>query len=441
MKTQFLKLSGIAMASLITVSALAGTTDPVKKLKPAKSGFIKQGVWRGVFKVSEFEVPFNFEIKGKDAEHATFTLLNGTRRDDFHVKKLGADSLFIKMNTYDAALVAKIEDDGSISGEYRSLVPGLRGNALPFTAEQGKSYRFVEPGKDVAPAADLTGKWEFKGFSKEAVPNKVAILKQKGNKLTGVVMQVTGDSRELEGTVQGNEFVLSGFTGPSPKIYRGKINDDGTLSGEISQGIYDNLKFTGVKDPNAELPDPYKLTFLKEGYKKLDFTFPDLTGKSVSLTDDKYKGKVVIVELVGTWCPNCTDQTVFLSPWYNKNKQRGVEAIAIGFEQKDDLEYGKYTLGKLRDKYDIQYDILFGGLADKRLVADKLPALNKFIAYPTTIIIDRKGEVREIYTGYTGKVTGKYYEEYEQKFNKLLDQLIAEPVPASTTVSGTQAGR
>jgi peroxiredoxin len=429
MNSKLVKLSGLAMAGLITVSSFGAEKRLIKKPKPV---FIKQGVWRGVFKVSEFEVPFNFEVKGKDAASATFTLLNGTRRDDFHVKQIASDSIFIKMNTYDAALVAKIESDGTLSGEYRSLVPGLRGNALPFTAEQGKTFRFVAPGKDIAPTVDLTGKWELKGFSKEAVPNKVAILKQKGNKLTGVILQVTGDSRELEGTVQGNEFVLSGFTGPSPKIYRGKINEDGTLSGEISQGIYDNLKFTGIKDPNAELPDPYKLTFLKEGYKKLDFTFPDLTGKQVSLTDDKYKGKVVIVELVGTWCPNCTDQTIFLSPWFNKNKQRGVEAIAIGFEQKDDLEYGKYTLGKLRDKYDIKYDILFGGLADKRLVADKLPALNKFIAYPTTIIIDRRGEVREIYTGYTGQVTGKYYEEYEQKFNKLLDELIAEPVPSST---------
>lgn len=419
MKTRIIGLLSLGLVTLATSATYADDHVP----------FIKQGIWRGVFRISENEVPFNFELKGKDPEHAVFTLINGTRRDDFHVERLGKDSLFIKMNTYDAALVAKIESDGKISGEYRSLVPGLRGNSLPFTAEEGKSYRFVEPGKDIAPAADLSGKWEFKGFSKEAVPNKVAILKQTGNKLTGVIMQVTGDSRELEGTVQGNEFVLSGFTGPSPKIYKGHINEDGTISGEISQGIYDNLKFTGVKDAKAELPDPYQLTHLKEGVKKLDFTFPDLNGKPVSLTDQKYRGKVVIVELVGTWCPNCTDQTVFLAPWFDKNKDRGVEAIAIGFEQKDDLEYGKYVLGKLRDKYKVKYDILFGGLADKRLVADKLPALNKFIAYPTTIIIDRKGEVREIYTGFTGKITGKYYEEYAAKFNKVLNELIAEPAP------------
>jgi peroxiredoxin len=426
------KFKTLAAALLLSGATYAGDKEPAGKA-------IKEGVWRGVFTVSESKVPFNFEYKGKDVEHAVFTLLNGTRRDDFHVKRLGKDSVFIKMNTYDAALVAKINDDGTLNGEYRSLVPGFRGNSLPFTAEHGKSYRFVEPGKDIAPTANLTGKWELKVFSKEQVPNKVAILKQNGNKLTGVILQVTGDSRELEGTVQGDQFELSGFSGPSPKIYRGKINADGTLSGEIGAGIYDNTKFEGVKDDKAELPDPYKLTFLKEGYKKLDFTFPDLTGKPVSLSDDKYKGKVVIVEIVGTWCPNCTDQTVFLSPWFNKNQKRGVEAIAIGFEQKDSLAYAQYTLGKLRDKYNVKYDILFGGLADKKLVSQKLPALNKFVAFPTTIIIDRKGEVREIYTGYTGTVTGKYYKDYEKKFNSLLDQLLAEEAPATTSANtGTE---
>jgi len=417
-------VGGILFSSIL----LSATNDPGSK-------FIKEGIWRGVFTVSETQVPFNFELKGKDPEHAVFTLLNGSRRDNFHVQRLGKDSLFIKMNTYDAALVAKINDDGSLTGEYRSLVPNFRGNSLPFTAEYGKSYRFVEPGKDVAPAEDLTGKWEIKTYSKDPVPASIALLKQKGNKITGVVMTVVGDTREIEGTVQGDEFALSGFTGPSPFIIKGKINADHTLTGEEGFGIYKNLKFDAAKNADVELPDPYKITFLKEGYKKLDFSFPGIDGKQVSLSDDKYKGKVVIVEVIGTWCPNCTDQTVFLSPWFNKNKHRGVEAIAIGFEQKDSLAYAKYTLGKLKEKYNIQYDIAFGGLADKKLVSQKLPALNKFIAFPTTIIIDRKGDVREIYTGYTGTVTGKYHEDYEKKFNKVLDALIAEPAPETVTAS------
>lgn len=423
------------IAGLLTSVVLLGGTAYANDPKP----FPKEGIWRGVFNVSESKVPFNFEFKGKDPKHAVLTLLNGSRRDDFHVERRGEDSIYVKMNTYDAALVAKVEDNGTLTGEYRSLVPGFRGNSLPFVAEYGKDYRFVEPGKDVAPTHDISGKWEIKTYTKEAVPASIALLKQTGNKLTGVIMTVVGDTRELEGTVQGDEFELSGFTGPSPFIVKGKINDDNSITGEQGFGIYKNLKFDGQRNEKAELPDPYKLTFLKEGYKKLDFTFPDLKGKQVSLSDDKYKGKVVIIETIGTWCPNCTDQTVFLSPWFKKNQKRGVEAIAIGFEQKDDLEYAKYTLGKLKEKYGITYDILFGGIADKKIVAEKLPALNKFVAFPTTIIIDRKGDVREIYTGYTGTVTGKYFEEYEKKFNKVLDELIAEPVPQLAAVVSSSA--
>jgi len=427
----------LKVAGFLTSVVLLGGTASANDSKP----FPKEGIWRGVFNVSESKVPFNFEFKGKDPKHAILTLLNGSRRDEFHVERRGEDSIYVKMNTYDAALVAKVEADGTLTGEYRSLVPGFRGNSLPFVAEHGKSYRFVEAGKDIAPKHDISGKWEIKTYTKEAVPASIALLKQTGNKLTGVIMTVVGDTRELEGTVQGDEFELSGFTGPSPFIVRGKINDDNSITGEQGFGIYKNLKFDGQRNEKAELPDPYKLTFLKEGYKKLEFTFPDLNGKQVSLSDEKYKGKVVIIETIGTWCPNCTDQTVFLSPWFKKNQKRGVEAIAIGFEHKDDLEYAKYTLGKLRDKYEISYDILFGGIADKKIVAQKLPALNKFVAFPTTIIIDRKGDVREIYTGYTGTVTGKYFEEYERKFNKVLDELIAEPVPvqiASTASAGSK---
>jgi peroxiredoxin len=416
----------LPLAVLSAVSVFAGASA-----KP----FIKEGVWRGEFTLGEQQVPFNFELKGRTPEDATFTLINGTRRDDFHVKQEDDGTLFIKMNTYDAAVVAKIADDGHVTGFYKSLVPRNGFTDIPFKAEHGKSYRFVEPGKDVAPAADLTGKWAFKVISKDKTLNNVAILKQEGNKLTGVTLAITGDSRELEGTVQGNEFWLSHFSGPSPRLIHGRITEDGQIVGSFGRGIYDNVKFEGTKDAKAELPDLYSLTYLKDGAKTLDFAFPSIDGGTVSLKDDKYKGKVTVVEIIGTWCPNCTDQTQFLAPWFAANKHRGVEAIAVGFEQKDDLDYAKYTLGTLRKKYGIQYDLVFGGIADKKVATEKLKGINYLAAFPTTFVIDRKGEVREIYTGYTGTVTGSYYENYVAKFNKLLDELIAEPNPYATATT------
>lgn len=395
----------------------------------AKTLFPKQGIWRGVFDVNGDSLPFEFEVKGKRAEEATFTLINGNRRDDFKVEQRGADALFIKMNTYDAAIEAKIESRERLVGIYKSLVPSQRGSDLSFVAEYGKKYRFVEPSANVAPQADINGKWAIQILSKEPGNNQVALLKQNGNQLGGVFMTVVGDTRELAGTVQGNEFYLSNFTGPSPLLIKGTIDEDGSLTGVISRGIYRTTKFEGRRQTDIELPDPYKLTYLKPGYTKLDFTFPDLTGKPVSLSDEKYQGKVVIVEIIGSWCPNCTDQTRFLAPWYKANRDRGVEIVAIAFEQEDSLEYAQYTLGKLRDFFDIKYDIVFGGIADKKVATEKLGALNFMAAFPTTIVIDRKGDVREIYTGYTGEITGEYYQDYVHKFNNTLDALLTEPNP------------
>jgi peroxiredoxin len=394
---------------------------------------LKNGIWRGVFKVGETQVPFNLEVKNGAGKQPVFTAINGDRRDDFQVKYLSGDSIQVSLNTFETAWFAKIQEDGSLTGVQKSLVPGNAGRVYSFEAQPGKSYRFVEPGKEVAPKANLSGRWVVKIQSNAAAggkpaPDRVAVFEQKGNKLNGIILSVSGDSRELEGSVQGDEFVLSGFTGSSPAYVKGRINSDQSISGAIGASA-DPIRFEGTKDDNAALPDAYALTFLKPGYDKFDFTFPDINGKSVSLSDEKYKGKVVIIEIMGTWCPNCIDQVTFLAPWFKENKSKGVEAIGLAFEAKDDLAFANNTLTKLQNRYNIQYDLLFAGKVGGNVVAEKLPAIDKFLAYPTTIIVGRDGKVKEIHTGFSGKGTGKFYDDYVKKWNEDLAKLISEPLP------------
>lgn len=386
---------------------------------------IQEGIWRGEFVVNATKIPFNFEIKNVKDQTANITLLNGTRQDNFTVQLQQKDSVIIKLDIYDAVLLAKIDAADKWSGVYRSL---SNNSDLPFIAEAGKSYRFVKQDEALAPKINLNGKWRLQFDSKDPA-DRVAIIEQTGNKLTGVIMSITGDSRALEGNIQADSFYLSGFTGARPNYIRGKIYSEKEITGAIGLDASRAQKFTAAKEESAELPDPYALTYLKPGYEKLDFTFPDLNGNPVSLSDDTYKGKVVVVEILGSWCPNCMDQVQFLAPWYSKNKHRDIAVIGIGFERKDDLEFAKRTLGRLKTAYHIEYDLLFGGIADKKVAAEKLPALNQVLAFPTTIIIDRTGKVREIHTGYASETTGKYYEEYVTKFNKIVNELVAEPNP------------
>src|SRR4051812_42472295 len=102
----------------ITAFLFAVTTSFIALADPNPT--LKEGKWRGVFSANEVDVPFNFELKKESNGETILTLINGSRRDHFHVNQTG-DSLFVKMNTYDAALIAKVKPDGRLVGEYKSL--------------------------------------------------------------------------------------------------------------------------------------------------------------------------------------------------------------------------------------------------------------------------------------------------------------------------------
>jgi thiol-disulfide isomerase/thioredoxin len=168
------------------------------------------------------------------------------------------------------------------------------------------------------------------------------------------------------------------------------------------------------------------LTKVKDG-KQFDFTFPDaFTGQNTSLSDAKYKGKVVIVTILGSWCPNCIDEASYMAPWYKANKNRGVEIIGLSFERKNDPAFAKTRLEALKKRFDIQYDILFAGLADTQYASSVLPALSEIISFPTTIIVDKSGKVAKIHTGYSGSATGKYYDDFVKEFNHEIDELLKQ---------------
>ena len=197
-------------------------------------------------------------------------------------------------------------------------------------------------------------------------------------------------------------------------------------SGEYWSGKTGNKKFKAARDENASLPDANSLTYLKEGFDKIEFTFPDLDGNHVSLNDEKYQNKVVVLQLFGTWCPNCMDETIFLTEWYNKNKNRGIEIIGLAYEVKDDFDYASNRVKVMKEKYNVGYDYVVAGTSSKSDAAKTLPMLNHVMSFPTSIVIDKKGNVRNIHTGFSGPATGDYYLDFINEFNTLIDELLAE---------------
>jgi peroxiredoxin len=370
--------------------------------------FSALGPWRGIFELRPgVEVPFNFVVKAdRSGQPKAFFRNAGESFEGGRVRRT-ADSFFVEIDQFDNELAFPI-GEGTLKGSLRHQ--DGTGTPLTVRAEPGISYRFEDKGQK--PAGNFSGTYDVTFTATNGKDEKVVgLFHQDGKTLTGTFLRITGDSRYLEGIVEGNNFYLSSFIGSGPSYFKGSFTIDGHLTGE-SVGARGSQSFTGSLDPKAALPDPYSLTYLKQGYDNFDFSFPDIDGNKIALKDAKFKNKVVIVTIGGTWCPNCVDEASFLAPWYKANRSRGIEIVSIQYERQTDTAFVRKVLSRMRQRYDIQYDQVFGGIADKQGVANSLPALNTFLAFPTTILINKQGKVVRIHTGYSGPAIGPYYEEF-----------------------------
>jgi thiol-disulfide isomerase/thioredoxin len=381
-------------------------------LKPA----LIAGAWRGLFTIKPgVEVPFNFTID----QGGSVLLLNGEEKFPAGTFRIAGDSLFIPLPLFENELALNYQGDALV-GVLRKQ--DLRGNTTPVKAQKGVTYRFAETGS--SPFKNISGTYDVLFGSVAGKQEKaVGIFKQEGNKVTATFLRITGDSRYLEGTIEDGKVQLSAFIGSSPSYYTATVNLDGTLQGE-NVNARGSTAFTAVPNKDAALPDAYTLTKLKEGNAILNFSFPDAEGKIVNSTDAKFAGKPLIISIGGTWCPNCMDEAGFLGPWYEKNKTRGIEVIALQYERQTDAAFVKKTFERFKKQYGLNYTLLLGGVADKQAVVASLPALQNFVSFPTTIFVDKQGKVSKIHTGFTGPATGEHYTAFIKEFNAEVDNLL-----------------
>jgi peroxiredoxin len=253
----------------------------------------------------------------------------------------------------------------------------------------------------------------------------VGIFEQKGNQVTGTFLRTSGDYRFLQGNVSGDSLLLSYFDGSGIYMLRAKVKGN-SFSGRFTSGLSGERKVEGKLDQNAALPDLKKLTFLKPGFDRIDFTLPTTSGEQMSLKDERFKNKVVVIELMGSWCPNCLDESRYLSPFYKKYKNKGVEVLGLAFEYSPDIKISGPKMNNFQKKIGIEYPLLFAGTPDEQTIAKVLPMLSQMNGYPTTFILDKKGIVREIHTGFSGPGTGKYYADWIADFEHTIQSLLAE---------------
>ncbi len=387
---------------------------------------LENGIWRATLKTSSgAEIPFNFEVIDS-ADQKFLDVINGDER--FRVNEIStvSDSIFIQMPLFDSEIRAKIKN-GSLNGQWIKQFADS-GEVMMIEAKKGYSWRFFKA--NTKPEFVVTGRWSVNFQDAKTGKSIPAIgeFTQQNGRVLGTFLTSTGDYRFLEGTVSDDNIYLSCFDGSHAFLFTGKILDNNTIvDGSFYSGLSSVQTWTAKRDEEAILPDAYSITALKDGFDKIDFSFPDLNGNKVSLSDSKFKNKIVLVQFFGSWCPNCMDETAYLVPFYEKYQKKGLEIVALAYERSTDYERSKKNILRLRERFKVPYDMLITGyINDKVEVAKSLPMLKSFNGFPTLIIIDKKGKVRKIHTGFSGPGTGIHYADFKKEFEKTIDNLILE---------------
>jgi thiol-disulfide isomerase/thioredoxin len=381
---------------------------------------LKIGKWRGEIAYENNSVPFLFEVIPTGNQAPEFVFINGRERRTVKNATIVGDSVFIPLDPFDVTIQAKF-DAMSLTGVY---VKHYRNARMPIEANFG-NVRF--PKKSAKPNVKVESKWSMK-FSPDtpSMSEGVGLLNQVGDMVTGTVITETSDYRFFEGIVDGDSLKLSSFDGAHAFMILGKKTDFDKWEGTM---VFDNNysePWIAVADSEASLIDPFELVNVESGVHQPYYDLLGAGSGKESINPSQDNGKVLLIQLFGTWCPNSHDQTKYLVDWYKRNSDKDVAILASSYETNYSQEYGLERLEQYRKVNNIPYDLVLGGRLSKTGAAMPFPFIERIKAFPTLVILDKKGYVRYVNSYFNGPATGSYYKDFDVRFNQIVDELLSE---------------
>lgn len=385
----------------------------------------KAGTYRGSLLLREnnaLTLPFNFVLSYK-GKKPFIVIHNADEKITVDETRTKGDSLFFRMPVFDTEFRTKITPEG-LEGIF---VNHYRTNEriIKFRATYGEEKRF--PGVPRSNTGSVEGTWEC-----EFSPHTSEMSKAAGKfhhieqtpYISGTFLTETGDYRFLEGILSGDTLQLSAFDGGHAFLFTAVLKGDSLKSGMFYSGSHWQEPWTGKKNPSFVLRDPDKIAYLRDSSQRINFAFRNTKGKTVTLDDKKFLNRPVIIQIMGSWCPNCMDESRYLSGLYKEYRGKGLEIVALAFEKTSDEKKGRELLARLKEKLGIEYDILFTGVTGKDAASKALPAISEISAFPTTIFLNREHKVVRIHTGFSGPATGGEYDKFKKSTGDLVNQLL-----------------
>ncbi len=399
-----------------------------KNISPNKKGeYLPEKLGLKFDEVMEGQLPFIFEIKYTDDSTFYVEIINGEERIKVtditygRDRKTAKDTLLMKFPEYESYIKA-ICEGGIMEGEF--VITSKENYRIPFSAKQGTKTRFTDLKKQ--PFIDVSGAWESTfDLNKDQPYKAIGLFKQKENTITGTFKTESGDFRYLEGSIQDKKIYLSCFDGAHAYLFEAKIQPDKTIQGAFRSGLSEPSIWEAKKNYNFRLRHPDSLTALKPGRNKLNFKITNPEGIVVTQNDEKFKDKVKIIQIMGTWCPNCKDESIFLTDFIKKYDPDKIAVVALAFERHKEVEKANQAVKKYKEALKIPYEILVAGSNDKKEVESKLDFIEGLKAYPTMLIVDKQNNIRKIHTGFAGPATDEF-NTFKNEFGTFIELLLKE---------------
>jgi thiol-disulfide isomerase/thioredoxin len=370
------------------------------------------------------ELPFTFDVL-YSRKTPVIIIRNGEEKIMVTEIKLKGDSVYFKMPVFDTEFRCR-QTEAGLEGVWINHYRKEK-NILKFKATLGESRRFLfNPGKA---NPYFEGNWEV-CFSPGTADSSKAIGQfhhlEQSDYMTGTFLTETGDYRFLEGMKNGNKMYLSCFDGSHAFLFIAEMKEGEKLEGKFYSGAHWQEKWTGRRNPGFKLRDADAITVVKNKDEKINFTFPDLSGKKISLSDKRFENRPVIIQVMGSWCPNCMDESVYFSELYRQYGKQGLEIIALAFEKTTDMQKATYQVKRLVERLNIGYTVLLTLQTGKDKASETLSFLNKITAFPTALYLNKQHQVVKIHTGFSGPATGNEYLRFRESTESLVRALIKD---------------
>ncbi len=405
-------ISFLAVLTACKSSVEDSEGSAVKSQLPLKSG-------RATIMLNDSTpLAFTFTVDSLKDGAQPFVIKNAAERVAAEARFISTDSVKITLPVFANYLLA-YWDGETLQGHYHN--PDAENYQLPFTASFTEAARYP---LDSPACCSINEKWRVRlSPNTEGEDPAIAYFEQTGEKVTGTFLTETGDYRYLEGSFSGNQLQLSAFDGAHLFFFSAQVQSSQQMEGHFYSGRSYHTTWQAFRDDDFELADPDTLTYLKAGYSEMAFAFPTLKGDTLSLDDERFNNKPVIIQIMGSWCPNCMDETRYLTEVYRQYKSQGLEVVGLTFERARDQSSAEKRAQKMITDLEIPYPVLMAGYTREDKAAEALPMLNHIMSYPTTIYLDANHQVQKIHTGFSGPGT-PVYESFVEINTLFIEKLI-----------------